>query len=138
QGPRRHVPEGSARHTGRARQRRGLQLSWDLGRRSGLEGRQDHDHHALPERQGREQAHVARRQEGLPAEGRGRESARAGKTVNGSRTSCCCERSEAGDDSGLPPKVIKLGRTYTVTYRVSNKSGNARLVSGNVAVAYSQ
>ena len=36
------------------------------------------------------------------------------------------------------PGVSKIGRIYTVTYRVADKTGNASLVSGTVVVPYSQ
>ena len=40
--------------------------------------------------------------------------------------------------AGLTAAAIKTGRTYTATYRVTDKSGNTALVSGKVTVPYSQ
>ena len=40
--------------------------------------------------------------------------------------------------NGLTDAQIKLGRTYTVTYSVTDRSGNSTRVSGTVTVPYSQ
>ena len=40
--------------------------------------------------------------------------------------------------NGLTDAQVKLGRTYTITYRVFDKSGNATTVSGKVTVPHSQ